>query len=122
LKEDFSDDIREQFDKLKAFRDPRAFNGIFTHVYARLWSVYKNIVFFSLAQRGKPEFAKKKALNLFYRFYPNLRRLRTSFDGLYYFYCIAFKDVDLPHPHIHQTQKQLLKYLSMFNILERGLK
>ena len=65
LKEDFSDDIQEQFDKLKTFRNPRAFNGIFTHVYARLWSIYRNIVLFSLAQCCKPEFNKKKHLTFF---------------------------------------------------------
>src|SRR5262249_37310068 len=66
LKTNFHVDILDQLQRLELFRDPRPFQDYFISVFARLFSIYKNVVFFALAERGHPEFNKKRAFDRFY--------------------------------------------------------
>lgn len=60
LKLDFSADIAIQIKRLKMFRDPRAFDGVFMYAFAELFKIYKNIVFFTLAQMGTRNSTRKR--------------------------------------------------------------
>ncbi len=91
LKRDFSADIAIQIERLKMFRDPRAFDGIFIYAFAELFKIYKNIVFFTLAEVGHPEFNKKKGVTRFYRLRPNLVHLRPLLASLEPYYMASVR-------------------------------
>jgi predicted nucleotidyltransferase len=93
LKNCFREDIEEQLTRLQLYEDTSRFNDIYLHVLARLFSIYKNIVFFSLAERGTPEFNKHRAFDRFYWIYPHARKMRPKMDYLHRFYLEAAKGV-----------------------------
>lgn len=116
LKRDFSNDIQEQCDKLVVFRDPKPFNGILLHVYARLWRILKNIVFFSIAAKGKPEFNKEKAFDQFYILFPAAKRMRRDFTNLEECYRIAVRGVKYSkHLKAIESEFQLRDYLKQID-------
>jgi predicted nucleotidyltransferase len=117
LKNEFYDDIKAQADRLDLFRDDRRFDGIFINVFARLFSIYKNIVFFSLANRGCPIFNKSIAFNRFYTLYPELITLRDCFHSLHSFFVIATKGFGDPPKYYKESKYQLYKYLNYLDIL-----
>jgi hypothetical protein len=86
LKRDFQEDIATQAARLDVFRDPRPFRGNYLNAYARLFPIYKNTVFFSLAQAGIPVFDKGVALDLFYCLHPSLAPLQSRLNTLQAYY------------------------------------
>jgi len=119
LKPHFDEDIREQIRRLDCFRDPRPFGRRFINAYSRLFIIYKNIVFFSLAESGRPLFNKGLAFDTFYALHPRLVPLRKRLDKLFFYYLAMTKKANKQTMLRRGSARELDSYIRALDRLGR---
>jgi hypothetical protein len=117
LKSDFSSDINEQLERVQLFANLEGFSGGHALVAARLYSIYKNVAFFALAQAGSPCFDKREAFSDFFTRFQDLKGHRRMITRLYACYRLVTNRRPTPAKGTVPTDFELGVFVSYFSQL-----